>query len=163
MIIKAQLPPKRGYVERVNPITREHYYHRTYKKVGCKKQRIVINTSGQFMCPNRATNFSITLVGGGSSSYSDFSSGNGKIITKNINLEPYHLYNITIGKAGVDGHAGEPTSFGDYLVALGGQPGDPENTEPFSEDGLLYGMGETADHPATDGICIIEYDEVIYE
>lgn len=163
MIIKAQLPPKKGYVERVNPNTGEHYYHKIYTMVGCIRRHVVINTSCKFMCPNRAKNFSVTLVGGGSSRYPGFSATNGRIVTKTIHLDAYHLYNVSIGKAGTDGHAGEPTSFGDYLVALGGQPGDAEENTPFSKDGLLYGMGETEYHPATDGICIIEYDEMIYE
>lgn len=66
---------------------------------------------------------------------------------------------VTIGKAGLDGAPGEPTSFGDIIAAYEYD----EKSKGLTVDGITYGLGETPDHPATQGVCIIEYDETIVE
>lgn len=163
MITKAQLPPRKGYVERVNPTTGEHYYHKVYTKVGTVHRKIIIDKPQEFIRPSRSTNLIITIIGAGGAMSSDINGSNGEIISKRILLDPYKKYRISIGQAGSNGEAGEPTSFGDLLVAMGGQSGTLSNSNPLIVDGLEYGRGETINTPATNGICIIEYDEVIYE
>lgn len=163
MITKAQLPPRKGYVERVNPTTGEHYYHKVYTKVGTVHRKVIIDNSQEFVRPNESENITITLIGAGGTIASGIAGSCGEIVSKKILLEINRKYQISIGQAGSNGTSGEPTSFGDLLVALGGQSGTPSNSKPLIIDGLEYGRGETPDAPATNGICIIEYDEVIYE
>ena len=163
MIIKAQLPPRKGYVERVNPTTGEHYYHKVYTKVGTVHKKIIIDKSQTFTRPLRATNIMITLVGAGGSVASGINGANGEIVSKRIPLEFHKKYAIAIGEAGSNGESGEPTSFGDLFIAMGGQSGVESDSKPLIVDGIEYGLGETKDHPATQGICIIEYEEPIYE
>lgn len=163
MITKAQLPPRKGYVERINSTTGEHYYHKVYTRIGTVHRKIIIDKSQEFVRPNESENIMITLIGAGGTIASDITGSCGEIVSKKILLEINRKYQISIGQAGSNGTSGEPTSFGDLLVALGGQSGTPSNSKPLIIDGLEYGRGETPDAPATNGICIIEYDEVIYE
>ena len=163
MITKAILPPRKGYVERVNPNTGEHYYHKVYTKVGTTHKKLVIDNSQAFTRPFRSINLMVTLVGAGASVASGINGANGEIVSKRIPLEFHKKYAIAIGEAGSNGESGEPTSFGDLLIAMGGQSGVESDSKPLIVDGLEYGRGETPDAPATNGICIIEYDEVIYE
>lgn len=163
MITKAILPPRKGYVERVNPNTGEHYYHKVYTKVGTVHRKVIIDNSQTFTKPSRSTNLTVTIIGAGGSVASGINGANGEIISKRILLEFHKKYTITIGEAGFNGTSGGPTSFGDLLIAIGGQSGVESDSKPLIVDGLEYGRGETPDAPATNGICIIEYDEVIYE
>lgn len=163
MITKAQLPPRKGYVERVNPNTGKRYYHKVYTKVGTVHRKIIIDKSQEFIRPSRSTNLTVTIIGAGGSISSGISGSNGKIISKKLHIDHYKKYQISIGQAGSNGESGEPTSFGNLLVALGGQSGTFSDSRPLVVDGLEYGRGETINAPATNGICIIEYDEVIYE
>ena len=163
MITKAQLPPRKGYVERVNPMTGEHYYHKVYTKVGIVHRKIIIDKSQEFTHPSRSTNLIITIIGAGGSIGSGINGSTGETISKKLYIENNKKYQISIGQAGSNGTSGGPTSFGDLLIALGGQSGTPSDSKPLIVDGIEYGLGETKNHPATQGICIIEYDEVIYE
>lgn len=163
MITKAILPPRKGYVERVNPNTGEHYYHKVYTKVGTVHRKIIIDKSQEFTRPSRSINLTVTIIGAGGSIGSEINGSNGEIISKKFHIDYYKKYQISIGQVGSNGESGEPTSFGDLLIALGGQSGTPSDSKPLIVDGIEYGRGETSDAPATQGICIIEYDEVIYE
>lgn len=159
----AKLPPRKGYVERVNPNTGEHYYHKVYTKVGIVHRKIIIDKSQIFIYPSKAINSYIVLTGGGGSSIFKTDGSAGETVSEKLSLRNGKGYQISIGQAGSSGTSGEPTSFGDLLIALGGQSGTPSNSKPLIVDGIEYGRGETPDAPATSGICIIEYDEVIYE
>ena len=163
MIIKAQLPPRKGYVERVNPTTGEHYYHKVYTKVGTTHKKLVIDNSQAFTRPFRSINLMVTLVGAGGAASHEQNGSTGETISKKLHIDPYKKYQISIGQAGSNGESGEPTSFGDLFIAMGGQSGVESDSKPLIVDGIEYGRGETPDAPATNGICIIEYDEVIYE
>ena len=163
MITKAILPPRKGYVERINPNTGEHYYHKVYAKVGTVHRKLAIDNSREFTRPSKSTNLTITLIGAGGSVSSGINGSNGEVVSKKLYLDSYKKYQISIGQAGSNGTSGEPTSFGDLFIALGGQSGTSSDSKPLIVDGIEYGRGETPDAPATNGICIIEYDEVIYE
>ena len=105
----------------------------------------------------------ITIIGAGGSMGSRINGSTGETISKKLHIDPYKKYQISIGQAGSNGTSGGPTSFGDLLIAMGGQSGVESDSNPLIVDGIEYGRGETANAPATNGICIIEYDEVIYE
>ena len=163
MITKAILPPRKGYVERVNPATGEHYYHKVNHEVGKIHKRIIIDSDQVFVRPEKSTNIIATLIGGGGSMNLRKAGQCGEIKSATLYIDYGKKYNIIIGKAGFDGSSGEPTVFDNKFAALGGQSGMDLTSKPLTVDGVEYGRGETEDLPATNGICIIEYDEVIYE
>lgn len=163
MITKTILPPRKGYVERIDPNTGKHYYHKVYVEVGKIRRKIIISSSQIFIRPAKSTNLNVTLIGAGGAVSQGQNGSAGAVVSKKLYLDPNKKYHISIGQAGSNGESGAPTSFGDLLIALGGQSGTPSNSKPLIVDGLEYGRGETPDAPATNGICIIEYDEVIYE
>ena len=150
---EAKLPPRKGYVERVNPNTGEHYYHKIYTKVGTIHKKLIIDKSQTLKSVSLPTrNVTVTLVGGGELD-SATNNGNNSIIVKKKILLISHNIPITIGQPG------EPTSFGDIIAAYEYD----EKSKGLTVDGITYGLGETNEHPATQGVCIIEYDEPIYE
>ena len=165
MITKAQLPPRKGYVERINPSTGEHYYHKVYTKVGTVHRNICITKSQEFRFTKHTTLAKVTIIGGGGSKSSGADGGAAETAIKFINISNAKPIYINIGKAGSNGLSGEPTSFGDLLAAMGGIAGasTASISKPITIDGITYGIGETDNGPATNGVCIIEYDEVIYE
>lgn len=150
----AKLPPRKGYIEDQDPITGERYYKKIKQLTGLCRKRIIISSSQNFRVP-KANNqkFIITLLAGGEKLSSYIEGSNSKIISGSIFLGRYSKVPITIGQPG------EPTSFGDKLAAYEYD----EKSKGLTVDGITYGLGETKDHPATQGICIIEYDEPIYE
>lgn len=163
MITKAILPPRKGYVEKINPITGEHYYYKICTKVGTVHRKVVISRSGIFRASENFSNFTITLIGAGGAISGGQNGSSGETVSEKLKIYPNTPYNISIGQAGSNGTSGGPTSFGGLLMAFGGQSGTPSNSKPLVIDGIEYGRGETLDAPATNGICIIEYDEPIYE
>ncbi len=148
---EAKLPPRKGYVERVNPNTGEHYYHKIYTKVGTIHRRIVIDNSQEFIRPARSINIYVTLVAGGDRLLN--CGKNSSIVSEKVYIEYGKKIPITIGQPG------EPTSFGDIIAAYEYD----DKSKGLTVDGVTYGLGETPDHPATQGVCIIEYDETIVE
>ena len=153
MITKAQLPPRKGYVERVNSTTGEHYYHKVYTRIGTVHRKIIIDNSQLLKLSSLPSQFlTVTLVGGGQLSLAG-QDGNTSIIKKKDIFITRPSISITIGQPG------EPTSFGDMLASYEYD----EKSKGLTIDGITYGLGETKDHPATQGICIIEYEEPIYE
>lgn len=148
---EAKLPPRKGYVERVNPNTGEHYYHKVYTKVGTIHRRIVIDNSQEFIRPARSINIYVTLVAGGDRLWN--CGKNSSIVSEKVYIEYGKKIPITIGQPG------EPTSFGDIIAAYEYD----EKSKGLTVDGITYGLGETNEHPATQGVCIIEYDETIVE
>ena len=148
---EAKLPPRKGYVERVNPNTGEHYYHKIYTKVGTIHRKLIIDNSQEFIRPARSTNIYVTLVAGGDKLWN--CGKNSSIISEKVYIEYGKKVPITIGQPG------EPTSFGDIVAAYEYD----ENSKGLTVDGITYGLGETPDRPATQGVCIIEYDETIVE
>ena len=150
---EAKLPPRKGYVERVNPNTGEHYYHKVYTKVGTVHKKLIIDKSQTLKSASLPTrHVTVTLVGGGELD-SNTNNGNNSIIVKKKILLISNNIPITIGQPG------EPTSFGDIIAAYEYD----DKSKGLTVDGITYGLGETPDHPATQGVCIIEYDEPIYE
>lgn len=150
----AKLPPRKGYIEDQDPITGERYYRKQRSIVGYIKRKVVITTSQAFKAPgSKNHNYKITLAAGGDSINLGSSGFNSKIISRQIFIEKYTSTNIIIGQPG------EPTSFGDKLAVYEYD----KNSKGLTIDGITYGLGETKDHPATQGICIIEYEEPIYE
>ena len=148
---EAKLPPRKGYVERVNPNTGEHYYHKIYTKVGTIHRRIVIDSSQEFIRPTRSTNIYVTLVAGGDKLWN--CGKNSSIVSKKVYIEYGKKIPIIIGQPG------EPTSFGDIIAAYEYD----DKSKGLNIDGITYGLGETPDRPASQGVCIIEYDETICE
>ena len=148
---EAKLPPRKGYVERVNPNTGEHYYHKIYTKVGTIHRRIVIDNSQEFIRPARSINIYVTLVAGGDRLWNY--GKNSSIVSEKVYIEYGKKVPITIGQPG------EPTSFGDIIAAYEYD----DKSKGLTVDGITYGLGETNEHPATQGVCIIEYDETIVE
>ena len=159
MITKAILPPRKGYVERINPNTGEHYYHKIYTKVGTIHRRIVIDNSQILKLSSLPSQFlTVTIIGGGGLSIAN-NDGNNSVVSKKDIFVTTPNINITIGGPG------EPSAFGSFLMSNAGISGDSysTNSKGLTVDGITYGLGETPDHPATQGVCIIEYDEPIYE
>jgi len=163
MITKAILPPRKGYVEKINKITGEHYYHKISNKIGIVHRVVYIHNSQKFIHNLKSTEFTITIIGAGGSINSGINGSHGEVVSRKLYLEADKEYQISIGQAGSNGMSGEPTSFGIFLAAMGGQSGTASNSKPLVIDGIEYGRGETPNAPARNGICIIEYDEVIYE
>lgn len=167
MIFEAKLPAKPGYIERVNPTTGEHFYHKVGLLKGYSHETIIINRSQSYELPRdvKFATIKVTCIGaGGSIDSTGLNGGDGEVVTKSIriNTPKSRTVDITIGSAGVDGRSGEPTAFGDYLCANGGVSGIEYGNSGYDVDGVVYGMGETTDHKATAGLCIIEYDMPIY-
>ena len=150
----AKLPPRKGYIEDQDPATGERYYRKQRSAIGYAKRKVIITASQVFKAPgSKNHNYKITLAAGGGSINLDSSGFNSKVISRQIFIEKYTMTDITIGQPG------EPTSFGDVLAAYEYD----EKSKGLTVDGITYGLGETKDHPATQGICIIEYEEPIYE
>lgn len=166
MIFEAKLPPKPGYIERVNPTTGEHFYHKVGLLKGYSHETVIINRSQSYELPRDVKHASITVtcVGAGGSRSTGIDGACGEIVTKRVHINKYlgKSVNIIIGSAGSDGASGEPTSFGEFVCANGGMSGTECRNSGYTVDGTIYGLGESSDHKATDGICIIEYDLPMY-
>lgn len=166
MIFEAKLPPKPGYIERVNPTTGEHYYHKVGLLKGYSHETVIINRSQFYELPRDVKHASITVtcIGAGGAMSTGVNGACGEIVTKRIHINKYlgRSINVIIGSAGSNGASGEPTTFGDFVCANGGMSGMKYETSGYTVDGVTYGLGETADHKATDGLCIIEYDMPLY-
>ena len=148
------LQPKEGHF-----ILLDQYGHPYYRKygpiVGYESKKIVLTRSQSFTTPRFPEHgkITVTLIGGGSTNNSA-----GFKETKTFNLKYIQkTFQVTIGKAGLDGAPGEPTSFGDLLCANGGFMN--ESSTGLTVDGKHYGFGgETP----TDGVCIVEWKEPIW-
>lgn len=164
MISVAKLPPKKGYVEKVNPNTGEHYYVKNNFQIsGYIRREIIVDSNRSITLPlAKDYKYKITLIGGGGSKNSLGNGSNAEYVKAIVNLCVGEKYDIIIGNAGANGHAGEPTVFGSVLISNGGFD-ELKSSNGLTVNGITYGLGETLDHPATRGICIIEYDEPIYE
>ena len=150
----AKLPPRKGYIEDQDPITGERYYRKQRSIVGYTMRKIVVTNSQTFKAPGSKNHrYKVTLIAGGAGPQFDNTVLNAVAITTSIFIEKYTRTAIIIGQPG------EPTSFGDKLAAYEYD----SNSKGLTVDGITYGLGETKDHPATQGICIIEYEEPIYE
>lgn len=154
IIHDAKLPPRKGYIEDQDPTTGERYYRKQRSIAGYTTRKVVITNSQTFKAPgSRAHRYKVTLIAGGASSQLNDTVFNAVPVTRSIFIEKYMKTNIIIGQPG------EPTSFGDIFAAYEYD----EKSKGLTIDGITYGLGETKDHPATQGICIIEYEEPIYE
>lgn len=148
------LQPKEGHF-----ILLDQYGHPYYQKfapiVGYENKRVILTKSQSFTTPRFPKNaqVTVTLIGAGgsdrSAGYIESKTFNFKYIQKTIQ--------VTIGKAGLDGAPGEPTSFGDLLCANGGFMN--ESSIGLEVDGKPYGYGGEL---PTDGVCIVEWKEPIW-
>ena len=150
----AKLPPRKGYIEDQDPITGERYYRKQRSIVGYTSRKVVITNSQTFKAPgSKAHRYKITIIAGGAGSQLDNVALNAVPVVSSIFIEKCTRTTITVGQPG------EPTSFGNMLASYEYD----EKSKGLTVDGITYGLGETKDHPATQGICIIEYEEPIYE
>lgn len=166
MIFEAKLPPKPGYIERVNPTTGEHFYHKVGLLKGYSHETVIINRSQSYELPRdvKFASIIVTCIGAGGSKSAGTDGACGEIVTKHIHINKYlgKSVNVSIGSAGSNGACGTPTAFGEFVCANGGMSGVEYKTAGYNVDGVIYGLGETDDHKATDGLCIIEYDMPLY-
>lgn len=166
MIFEAKPPPKPGYIERVNPTTGEHFYHKVGLLKGYYHETVIINRSQSYELPRdvKFASITVTCIGAGGSKSAGVDGACGEIITKRIHINEYlgKSVNVSIGSAGSNGTCGTPTAFGEFVCANGGMSGVGYNTAGYNVDGVIYGLGETDDRKATDGLCIIEYDMPLY-
>ena len=151
---EAKLPPRKGYIEDQDPVTGERFYRKQYSVVGYSKKKYIITNSQPFEI-KKAKNqrFTVTLLAGGSIKSSDIEGLNAEVVSSKLFLMQNSRVQIVIGGPN------EPTSFGEHLCAYERS----ESAKGLTIDGLVYGQGETKDHAATHGICIIEYEEPVYE
>ena len=166
-IMTAKLPPRKGHVERVDE-NGNHYYKRIEVISGYIARTIILTNDQDFSISNKIGSIRVTCVGGGGSK-TLLGNGASGTITQSV-LIPGRLpksIHVTIGNPGTEGHAGEPTSFGTYVVANGGGAGDAGdnlgNSDGYIMNNKRFGFGETDNQAACKGVCIIEYNEPIYE
>lgn len=151
------LQPKEGHF-----ILFDQYGNPCYQKfapiVGYEDKKVVLTRSQSFTTPRFPKNaqVTVTLIGAGGSDGSA-----GYIESKTFNLKYIQrTFEVSIGKAGLDGAPGEPTSFGDLLCANGGFMNN--SSIGLEENGKHYGYGANDSSPATDGVCIVEWKEPIW-
>ena len=63
----------------------------------------------------------VALYGAKGSDNSTASGQGGEIVVENVNVTPGENIPVYVGNSGVNGSSGEPTSFGNYLIANGGK------------------------------------------
>ena len=155
LITKPQLPPKAGYVERVNDAG-EHYYFRV--PIGFMPRQLAISNSQDLAIPEARNNeFSIKMIGSGGNS------SNGQYIETILNLNSGTDIHVEINDASQES-VGGTVSFGSYICVLGGREEmQKENTSTIIYGGKEYGKGKFSDtDKATNGIVLISYDQPVY-
>lgn len=131
--------------------------------------RVQILTNTQdFLIDNRVVDFTVTLIGGGGSKTILGNGLSGQLTKEALNAAflPRKVH-VIIGGPGSNGSSGEPSAFGDILVANGGMSGEANvNNKELSKGYLInnryFGVGETDNQKASKGVCIIEYKEPIF-
>lgn len=158
-ISKPLLPPKRGYIEKENPITKERYYERA--NASYSTETLVITESQVFTFPEaREQKFQVELIGAGGA-YKNYINGqDGEVIIKDIIVDKDETVQISIGSVGVNNSNGGTTSFGEYFCAIGGLSGYEKSSETLIHN-ENYGKGGTMNTLPTNGACIITYQKPI--
>lgn len=88
MISVAKLPPKKGYVEKVNPKTGDHYYVKNNFQIsGYIRREIIVDSNRSITLPlAKDYKYKITLIGGGGSKNSLRNGSNAECVKAIVNL-----------------------------------------------------------------------------
>ena len=119
-----------------------------------------ITTTSLYTVPSTLSGNSISVELYGAKG-SDSSTGigfPGEVITEEISVSPGETVPVYIGKAGTDGSNGEPSSFGNYIIANGGL--SASNISSLSK------LGNSGNYNNGEGYAIIRYstsDDIVEE
>lgn len=153
------LPPKRGYIEKENPITKERYYERV--NTSYLTETALITESQIFTVPEaKDQKFQVKLIGAGGAYANSTNGQDGEVIIKDIIIDKDKTVQISIGIIGVNNSNGGTTSFGEYFCALGGLSGYEKSPETTIHN-ENYGKGGTVNTSPSNGVCIITYQKPI--